>query len=67
MTPSNENSLVYIPCKFNGFTNGITKVGSVSKSVDKNTGAPKTSNGVIAENDDQTTFEVSKMVASAMV
>lgn len=67
MTPSNENSLVYIPCKFNGFTNNITKVGSVSKCVDKNTGAPTTSDGVVAENDDQTLFDVSKMVASAMV
>lgn len=66
-TPSDVGSLVYVPCTFDGFTNGITKVGSISKCVDKNSGAPTNSNGVVSENDDLTISEVSKMVASAMV
>ena len=66
-TPSDVGSLVYVPCTFDGFTNGITKVGSISNCVDKRSGAPTNSNGVVSENDNLTISEVSKMVASAMV
>lgn len=66
-TPSDVGSLVYVPCTFDGFTNGITKVGSISNCIDKRSGAPTNSNGVVSENDNLTISEVSKMVASAMV
>lgn len=66
-TPSDVGSLVYVPCTFDGFVNGITKVGSISKCIDKKSGAPTDPNGVVSENNDLTISEVSKMVASAMV
>lgn len=66
-TPSDVGSLVYVPCTFDGFTNGITKVGSISNCIDKRSGAPTDPNGVVSENDNLTISEVSKMVASAMV
>lgn len=67
MTPANENNLVYIPCIFDGFINNITKTGSISNTVDKNTGAPTSPNGIVAENNNLTLVDVSKMVASAMI
>ena len=67
MTPGNENSLVYIPCTFDGFINNITKTGSISNSVHKNTGAPTAENGIVSENNATTLVDVSKMVASAMI
>ena len=67
MTPSNVNSLVYVPCTFDGHFDKILKIGSISNSVDKKTGAITNSNGIVSENDNTTITDVSKMVASAMV
>jgi hypothetical protein len=67
MTPSNVNSLVYVPCTFDGLSDKILKLGSISNSVDKKTGAITNSNGIVSENDNTTITDVSKMVASAMV
>lgn len=66
-TPSDVGSLVYVPCTFDGFVNGITKVGSISNCIDEKSGAPTDPNGIVKENNDLTISEVSKMVASAMV
>jgi hypothetical protein len=65
MSPASQNNLVYVPCTF-GDPIGLTKAGSISNSVDADTGAPL-GNGVISENDTNTIMDVSKMVASAMV
>jgi len=67
MTPSNVNSLVYVPCTFDGFSNKILKIGSISNSVDKKTGAITNSNGIVEENSNETITDVSKMIASAML
>jgi hypothetical protein len=68
MTPSDVNSLVYVPCTFDGFINNIQKAGSISNSVDdKKEGAPVATNGTTSENNNSTIVDVSKMVASAMV
>lgn len=67
MTPSDINSLVYVPCTFDGFVNNIQKTGSISKCIHEKSGAPNTSDKTTTENNAQTIIDVSKMVASAMV
>ena len=67
MTPSDVNSLVYVPCTFDGFSNKILKLGSISESIDEYTGAIVNSDGIVDENNSLTVADVSKMVASAMV
>ena len=67
MTPTDVNSLVYVPCTFNGFSNNILKIGNIKNSINKDTGAPIKSTGIVSENNEKLISEVSKMVASAMV
>lgn len=67
MSPSNNNTLIYTPCKFKGLSGDVIKAGSISNCVDKKTGAPTDKNGIVSENNEQTVIDVSKMVASAMV
>jgi hypothetical protein len=65
MTPADVNSLVYVPCTFDIFTNKLQKIGSISKCVDSKSGAVIGNDGV-KENDDATIVDVAKMVGSAM-
>ena len=66
LSPKNNNTLIYVPCKFESPI-GFTKAGNVSNSVDKSTGAPTNSNGVVVENDTNVSNSVTKMLSSAMI
>jgi hypothetical protein len=65
MTPSDKNSLVYIPCTFDGFVYNTIKVGSISDCVDSNNGEPLSDSDEVVENNINTVTDVIKMVSSA--
>lgn len=67
MTPTDVDSLVYVPCTFDAFTNKLQKIGSISNSIDKRSGAVSTESGIVEENDHaETVMDISKMVGCAM-
>ena len=66
LSPKNNNTLIYVPCKFESPI-GFTKAGSISNCVDKKTGAPINSDGIIVENNKNVSDAVTKMLSSAMI
>lgn len=66
LSPKNNNTLIYVPCKFDAPI-GFTKAGSISNCVDSSTGAPTREDGIVIENNNSVSDAVVKMLSSAMI